>query len=360
MSEGAATAARAALIRAELTRIGVVPGCPPVWPRLEPTVLDELQYALYPPVHEGRVGTYGAIVALQPDIAVYEDLQKHSPCMLCFGGPIQNREAADGRSSFAYIAPPDPPKVVCFERSPATHEVLAFAVRDDALYDRLHRPVTDHHDFVVIQRTETEVRMLCGLGVVSVRDNVWSLRQYQYEFLLDDLVAREWPEHEDLPRIARSISRLVVHLMSPARIGGTIVLMINACAEDVLLRDNQVPLDPEAGGQPFTWNRRAHHWAVASLLDKHDGALIVRADGTLEAANVFFNIKPTDQPAPSLGGSRQLSAREGSKHIDGVVLTVSSDGPVRAYLRGELALTTVPHDLVPDAPQESPTSTPAA
>ena len=102
--------------------------------------------------------------------------------------------------------------------------------------------------------------------------------------------------------------------------------------------------------------QRHCHRLLASLMEQIDGCVLINRDGRVQKAKVWLTIKPeevaaapevdqsTGAPQRAVGGSRQLSARRASAEIDGVVVTVSADGPVRAYHKGGWVLSTVGHE----------------
>lgn len=76
---------------------------------------------------------------------------------------------------------------------------------------------------------------------------------------------------------------------------------------------------------------------------QHDGCALINQDGYLTHAKVW--LRPTGSAGRmSPGGARQPSALEMSSLIRGVIVTVSADGPVRAYHNGEFVLSTVPKE----------------
>jgi hypothetical protein len=347
--------ARRSYIRAELDALDVKINQP-----LGALFLEELEFALYPPnAHEGKVAPYGSIITRDPDITHYCDRQPIT--VVDLGNLAHNREAADGLSSFVWRALGESPaasgsKVICFEAARYAGELTVFTLRDDALSQREENKSPEGtDDFIVIQRTSTGVRLMCREGVIDVRNNLWGYHPYSYGFKLDDLVEQAWPTHTKLPPIARGISRLAVHLLSPAGIGATLVWLVEPCADELLNCGRAVHYVPTDGDRYArrgleVRGSRAEHWAIASILSQRDGVALISIDGKVLSANVFLNLPKNENEKPSDGGTRQRSAREASRQVKGVIVTVSSDGPVRAFYGGEMRLSTNPQDtkkLVP-------------
>jgi hypothetical protein len=328
-------AIRRELISAELAALGI-----DLSSALGDLLIEELAFALYPSPHEGKVATYGSILTAESKFDPYGG----SATVIDVGNVDLNRELADGLSSFLWRYPSQPgcPKVICYTKERLAHELAVFTVRDDILRARDHdeRSPAGVDDFVVIQRIGSGVRVLCREGVVFVRNNLWTHHPYQYAFKLDDMVETLWPSRPKLPIIARHISRVAVHLLSPAGIGATLGWMVEPCDERLISRHNQILLHGNDDNGLQIGANRATHWAFASIASQRDGMFLIDASGTAIAANIFINLPTSDKEAPSDGATRQRSAREGSRDFPGVIVTVSSDGPVRAYYGGELRLST--------------------
>jgi hypothetical protein len=335
------TNARRKYVVAELTDLGIN-----TQDDLGTLLAEEMLFALYPPVHEGKAPTYGAIITRGSDFEAYHESRLFGIIRrFDFGTLDTNRAAADGLSTFLWRAPASSHAqgiaiVISFESARFSDELLAFSLRDDALHFRHpHDRIND--DFYVVQRTSKSLRILAQNHVVYVRGNHWTTHPYQYDFQLDEVIRRGWKD-QDLAEIGRSVSRLAMHLLSPNGIGTTFVLLAEPLDDDnpVLALGNAVSLDTASAGERLSLRTRGCHRAIASIVSQLDGAVLISPEGTATHANVWLNLPPDARDA-SLGGARQRSAQEASRSLNGIVVTVSADGPVRAYIDGGLCLTTV-------------------
>jgi len=91
----------------------------------------------------------------------------------------------------------------------------------------------------------------------------------------------------------------------------------------------------------LTVRRKSHHGPIAHVLGQVDGAALIGESGVLMSVGHWLTPREEDvKQRPSLGGSRQLTASATSKLIRSPIITVSSDGPVRVFHRGDVIATT--------------------
>lgn len=317
-------------------------------PSLRKAVLDEVMYCLYSAPHEGKVANYGCILTRRP-ISQYD--AGSTPTQHDLGSLETNRLAADGITSFVWRhvqdgdAKPAPSRLLTFREPKMVDELQAFGARDSAT-ERVRLPRSE--DYIIVQRRNGGVSILGPSRVLQLQQNQWHARPYQYDFPLDVVVSHLWhnPAFTDA---ARRASQLALHALSPTGIGGTLVLLheFPAHAKDVFDFDKAIEL-PDSESDQLTLLKREGIRLLVSLMAQLDGCVLVRADGCVTHLSVWLMILPEDEirtnPASpvkrAVGGSRQLSARRASKAVDGVLVTISADGPVRAYIDGVLYLST--------------------
>jgi DisA bacterial checkpoint controller nucleotide-binding len=343
---------RKTYLRAELANFGIDIRDP----SLLEALVDELYYCLYSEAHENKIANYGAIVTRR---AITEYDIGSTASRYDLGTLETNRLAADGVSSFLWLQIEDTPRnhrprLVSFREPRIVDELQAFTMRD--LATRQPGATTAAQDFFIIRRTNRATSLLTPQGIVHLQQNVWSVHPYQYDFALDAIVDRKW-HNDTLTDLSRKIARLAVHLLSPKHIGGTLILLVDDKTREPDIFDFGTAISfPADDDNPFTLGQSQCHRLLASIMEQVDGCVLIRRDGTVSKAKVWLTISPDEESAvPStsaegkrtVGGSRQLSARRASRFIVGVVVTVSSDGPVRAYLDGDLILSTVPDEGTP-------------
>jgi hypothetical protein len=340
-----------------------------------PALLAELDYALHPPIHEGRIPTYGAVVTLAPTAeatsagvaadahgatatgegcACPADLvwrlprsaaarpatrpghlgvvDGHAGAATTVAGvarlgdrldPTMQRTAADGRATFLWRTPDRPDGLVTLARG---HEFEADLVELREQFG----------DVVVVQRDrDGRVRAVTSEGVI-----IWNLVEWVFK-----PVARRHlrPLLRLLPGIDTSVLAalfdLCVHWLSAAGVGATLVWWLDDDGVD----DGSGPtgLDRSTAHPACSLSvaDRRHHPALLSLLSQMDRAAVVRRDGELIEVGVGLvaSAEALERIAPA-GGTRHSSARRYAyDQPRSVVFVVSSDGPVTVFSDGASA-----------------------
>ena len=284
-----------------------------------PALLAELFYALHPPIHEGRVPTFGAVVALgAPESAAAASSLLDGRADVEVVGealePAMQRLAADGCSTFVWRTPAGPQGVVALARS---HEDEADLV---ALRERLG-------DVVVVQRDRHgRVRAVTEDGVV-----IWNLVDWVFKPVAQGhlrLLTRLLPEAD--PHLLAELLDLCVHRLSAEGIGATLVWWLDDDEPTGLDRSTARSACSLSVAEP------RHHPALLSILSQQDRAVVVRRDGELTAVDVALlsSAEAEAMTAPS-GGTRHSSARRYSyDQPRSVVFVVSEDGPVSVFSDG--------------------------
>jgi hypothetical protein len=129
--------------------------------------------------------------------------------------------------------------------------------------------------------------------------------------------------------------RIAGDLVRQGREGRSVgTMFIVGDTENVLEASRQVVINPFQGHTAE--QRRVLHPDNVETTKEYanlDGAIVVSADGTLEAAGRYVLLEPDAEAASGLGG-RHLAAASVTMHTDAVAIVVSSSGVVRVYKDG--------------------------
>ena len=139
---------------------------------------------------------------------------------------------------------------------------------------------------------------------------------------------------ENMQSTLRYLLRLCVHILSPLHCGATIIAALDDDddLDGCLNHENAIRLAPG-----ITVAKRSQHQMIAHLLHQIDGAALLNERGELNEVGVWLVPEQTYlRNAASLGGSRQLTAQAVSAVVPSPILTVSTDGPVRVFHRGDV------------------------
>jgi DNA integrity scanning protein DisA with diadenylate cyclase activity len=275
-------------------------------------VLDELEYARRPPLFERRAPIYGSIVV--PDDRSLIESGELVDLVDLDDRPLDEvRRFADGRSTYLVRQPDRPLLLACFRRS-VQYEADLVEIEADL-------------GGIVIQRTVMGVtRAFTDTGTVEWSGYRWSNRpnaRTQHEALQPLLPGVERP-------VLSGLLELAVHWLSPARIGGTLVLP-GAHGEEGLDVDHSIP------APPLSVAARYHYPALFAALMQTDLATIVGADGTVTRLGVGLRTSPEANAAVDHErGMRHRSAiRYTFDQPDAVAVVVSEDGPVTIFHKGK-------------------------
>jgi hypothetical protein len=289
----------------------------PVDTRQGLALLEELDYARQPPIHEGRAPRYGALVSIDtaPQLDRLEAIGEDLAVL---------RRLADGRASFVVRGSHSPAGLVYFDHS-LEYEASAIA---------LHAETGAY----VIQRGATGKVRVCGPdGVVN-----WDGVQWDFKPLADRHVA---PIRRLVPQIDEEVLvgllELCVHWLSPGHIGASLVVGLDGDPRKLLHLDRSGEMDVPS----LNVTRRDHFSPLLSLLSQVDGATLVDPDG--EVSTVQVGLQWSDlagQLVAPTGGMRHTSARRFSfDEVSSLVFVVSQDGPASVFSDGAL-LTAVSAD----------------
>jgi hypothetical protein len=274
-------------------------------PHLE-DIVDEVEYALFPPKHEGKLPTYGGIIAGKPtaEATISTSLLK-VPVDLA-------RQMADGVSSFAIRS-----------RGKLEQIALFTSAHDEEL--QLIELASRWKGIVVHRTSRDVVRVFTGTAIHIYEAGQWLVRPYAQTVMPD--VSKVAPQVE--VTVLRGLLIFAFHSLSPSNVGATLVWWL----------ENVNSLPP--GGKDLSKlgldaGNRTHMPALRSLLRNHDGAVFLSPIGHI--LSLGHHLKYSDRATeliPKTGGTRHTSARRFSFDEAGViVITVSEDGPVSVFSDG--------------------------
>jgi hypothetical protein len=278
-------------------------------------LLEEIDQALRPTVHERRVATSGTILEPRSDPSVWTS----GTTLDITRAPLEEqplaaaRRFADGLSSWVV------------RRSDGADEWMVF-----------DRPAGSERDLVVlatvleatiVQRHPAgSVRVVGDFGVLRWEGTTWH----------HEPPVRSWintvtacPEHGD-PDVLEAMLEFAVHDLGSLGIGALLIYR----------PDNDTPGPPveeRLPPPPPLRMRRATHLApLRHALSQVDGAAVFDADGVLRRLGVrLVPSGAAEETVEALGGTRHTSGRRYS-HDDplATVIAVSEDGPVSVLRNG--------------------------
>lgn len=282
-------------------------------------LLEEVDYARHPALHEGRAPRYGALVSLGERPA-WDKLS--APTKLESAGADMDvlRQLADGRASFVVRRLGGVGGLVCFDRS-LEYESSAVRLRRET-------------GAFVIQRSATGLVRVSGPnGVVTWDGTHWSVKPLAEHRAA--AIRRLVPQAP--PDVLAGLLELCVHWLSAGRIGATLVLSL--VGDPCQLQ--HIDLSSAISIPPLYVTRREHLPPLLSILSQTDRAALVDRDGRVTTVGV--GLRSSDRSlalVDSLGGTRHTSARRFSFDEPTVIgFVVSADGPVSVFSDGAAAAT---------------------
>jgi hypothetical protein len=278
------------------------------------TLLDEIDHALRPVVHERRIASGGTIVEPMSDPATWGPGTQLEITRTPVGPqPLSAvRRFADGLSSWV------------LRRADGTNEWLLF-----------DRPAGSERDLVVmagafdatlVQRHPAEsVRVAGSFGVLRWQGLWWHHEPPVGRWI--DMVAAG-PVHGD-PQVLEALLEFAVHDLGAMGIGS--LLIYRPGAEPGPEVEELLPTPP-----PLQIRRPFHLAPLRHALSQIDGAAVFDAGGILRQLSVRL--------VPSQDAEQSVVAYRGTRHTSGrrysyddplaTVIAVSEDGPVTVFRGG--------------------------
>ncbi len=279
-------------------------------------LLEEIDHALRPEVHERRVVSSGAILEPRSDPATWEARTQ----LVVTRGPLDQqplaaaRLFADGLSSWL------------LRRSDGANEWMVFDRPAGSERDLV--VLADAFDATIVQRHPAgAVRLVGRFGVLRWQGFRWH-HESPASSWVDVVAARS--VHGD-PAVIEDMLKFAIHDLGSMRIGALLIYRPDG--------DNGPAVEERLPPPPPLRIRTATHLApLRHALAQVDGAAVFDAEGVLRQLGV--RLVPSDvaeQTVDALKGTRHTSARRYS-HDDplATVIAVSEDGPVSVFRNGAI------------------------
>jgi hypothetical protein len=286
-------------------------------------VLDELDYALRPTVHERRIPTFGAIIGPAADPSTWDQAAQltitHQP-IIRLSLPTARR-FADGLSSW----------IIRGGQSDSTDTV----VDELAVFDR---PAGSERDLVVlaealdatlVQRHPSGVVRLVGSFGVLRWDGLSWHHEPPISSWIDSL--HVCGAHGDRD-VIENMLEFAVHDLGARGIGAILVYRPDN-DDDVPTYELRLPTPP-----PLRINMPSNLAPLRHVLSQTDGAAIFDARGILRELGV--RLVPSPEAESDVEGYRGMRHTSGRRYsFDdrmATVIVVSEDGPVTVLRKGQL------------------------
>ena len=310
------TSARLRRLTEELAEAGLDLGGNAAW---RDALLDELDYALRPPVHEGRVPSVGAAIEPTHEAAEWE----RETALGISRRPIGEMDLAaarlfaDGLSSWLIRPVDGPAQWAIFDRPAGSERDLV------VLADAMGATLVQRHP-------AGAVRIVGSFGVLRWDGIRWH-HERPISSWLDAFSASTCPAPGD-STVFEQLLEFAVHDLGARRIGAILVYRaddaVPAGGLEVLL-----PTPP-----PLQITKPVDLAPLRHALAQVDGAAVLDRRGTLRQLGVRLVPSPeADAAVEPLGGTRHTSSRRYSfddRHA--TVIVVSDDGPVTVVRNGRV------------------------
>lgn len=278
-------------------------------------LLEELDYALRPPVHERRVPSYGAILeptAPPESWTVATELRADRLPTTSFGD-AQVRRFADGISSWAVRSGTGLDELVVFDRSAGSERDLVILAAASG--------------GTIVQRHPSGVVRVVGSSGVARHD----VTGWHHEPPLESWVdAVPGCTASGRPTVLARLLDFAVHDLGARGTGALLVL--HPTGDLAIAHEQRLPIPPELHiDRPQALAPLRHALAQA------DGATVFDHDGVLRQMGVrLVPSRAAEAAVRPMGGTRHTSARRYSyDDPDSVLIVVSEDGPVTILQAGE-------------------------
>jgi hypothetical protein len=279
-------------------------------------LVDEVDHALRPTVHEGRVASSGCVLEPRTSPETWErDTQLQIVRTPVTSQPLDvARRFVDGLSSWLLRRVSGEDEWLMFDR-PASSE------RDLVV-------LADVLDATLVQRHPSgAVRVVADFGVIRWDGLAWH-HEPPVRTWIDEVTACGTAGNPD---VLHALLEFAVHDLGSLGIGALLIYRPDDAPAPAVRERMPVP-PPLQICTPF------HLAPLRHALAQVDGAAVFDADGVLRQLGVRVVPSPTaEESVEALGGMRHTSGRLYS-HDDptATVIAVSNDGPVTVLRNGEV------------------------
>lgn len=279
-------------------------------------LLEELDYALRPPVHERRIPSYGAIVGptSEPETwNVTTELVAETRRTVSYGD-AQIRRFADGISSWAIRFPRGVDDLVVFDRSAGSERDLVILASASGA--------------MIVQRHPSGLVRVVGPDGVVRRDMTGWHHEPPFDKWLSHVPGCR---HEGHPTPLGRVLDFAVHDLGARGIGATLIL--HPTGELGGAHEHRLPEPPT-----LRIDRVHDLTPLRHALAQTDGATVFDSTGTLRAMGVqLVPSREAEAAVAGVRGTRHTSAmRYSHDEPEATVVVVSSDGPVTVMQAGTM------------------------
>jgi hypothetical protein len=277
-------------------------------------LLEEIDHALRPVVHERRVASHGTIIEPRSD----PDSWEAGTQLEISRGPADRlpltdaRRFADGLSSWLVRRADGTREWMVFNRSASSERDLVVLARV--------------FDATIVQRHPSgSVRVVGDFGVLRWDGLTWH-HEPPVSSWIDAVTA--CGSHGD-PTVLEALLMFAIHDLGSLRVGA--LLIYRPDAEPGPPVESLLPRPP-----PLRIQAAAHLAPLRHALGQIDGAAVFDAEGVLRQLGVrLVPSNAAEETIEPVGGTRHTSARRYS-HDDprATVIAVSDDGPVSVFRAG--------------------------
>jgi DNA integrity scanning protein DisA with diadenylate cyclase activity len=275
--------------------------------------LSELEHAVRPEIHEGRLPHYGVIFAdVDPSVIGWSWLKMPEKDL------ILGRQLADGIRSFTVFVDGKFVGVLSSDRGGVDEASLVGLIQ-----------TTFRSGAVITADASGIVRIVYPGGVAIHRHRRWREKP-----MVDTVISRtyDFVPFSLIPKLKEILS-FAYHSLSPRHIGATLVWCLEAptaeesaamqSALDLLSLNLQIGED-------------AHRSILRHLLAQTDGATIIDAAGKLVGTGAHLKVSAESMKyITALKGTRHTSAQRFSfDSAPTILIVVSADGPVTLFSDG--------------------------
>jgi len=284
--------------------------------RFRAMLLEEIDQAMRPEVHEQRVASTGSILEPRADVT---DWERGTQLEIARTPVVQqplgaSRRFADGLSSWLLRRADGDDEWVLFDRPAGSERDLV--VLSSVL------------DATIVQRHPSgSVRVVGRFGVLR-----WDRFSWHFEppvtTWIDDVIAPPFTGDAD---VLKTMLAFAVHDLGSLGIGA--LLVYRPDDEPGPAVEERLPTPP-----PLQIGTPAHLAPLRHALAQVDGAAVFDAGGVLRQLGVrLVPSAAAEEEVDALGGTRHTSGRRYSfDDPSATVVAVSTDGPVSVLRRGEV------------------------
>jgi hypothetical protein len=286
------------------------------------TLVDEIDYALRPPRHEGRSPAYGAIVLPSEGIEHWSTVTGLDVTLSPATERADDdaRRYADGRVSFALRTDDGIEAVAVFDRAAGSERDLVIIAEASGA-------------ILVQRRADGLVRVVGSFGVARWDGGDWHVEPPFGSWLRQAAGGLDDSTSAVLDRTLR----FAVHDLGAAGIGSLLILG----ASDGASFERRMSTPP-----PLHIDRPSDLGPLRHVLSQVDGAALLDSDGTLRHLGVrLVPSAESERDVDAMGGTRHTAARRYSADDPAaVVVAVSESGPVTVFRNGGVIGRSEPDD----------------